>query len=250
MADPAAITPAASPTSMPLLELKGVTSRYGRIEVLHGIDLTVGKGELVALVGANGAGKTTLLRTISGVQPITGGSIGFDGGDLSGRRPEARVAGGILQVPEGRQVFAPMTIEDNLKLGAFTRPAAEIRRGLDEVYALFPVLLEKRDLAAGNLSGGQQQMVALGRALMGRPKLLLLDEPSMGLAPLVVEEIFRVIGRLKESGMTILLVEQNASAALAIADRGYVLETGSVVLTGTGRELLADDDVRRAYLGM
>lgn len=234
----------------PLLRLEGVTSRYGRIEVLHGIDLTVGTGELVALVGANGAGKTTLLRTISGVQPITGGRILFAGGDLSGHRPEARVGAGVLQVPEGRQVFAPMTIEDNLKMGAFTRPASEIRRGLDEVYALFPVLLEKRDLAAGNLSGGQQQMVALGRALMGRPKLLLLDEPSMGLAPLVVEEIFRVIVRLKESGMTILLVEQNASAALSVADRGYVLETGSVVLTGRGRELLSNDDVRRAYLGM
>ncbi len=239
-----------SGAAAPLLELKGITSRYGRIEVLHGIDLSVGEGELVALVGANGAGKTTLLRTISGVQPITGGSIVFDGGDLSGRRPEARVTAGVLQVPEGRQVFAPMTIEDNLKMGAFTRPAGEIRRGLDEVYALFPVLLEKRDLAAGNLSGGQQQMVALGRALMGRPKLLLLDEPSMGLAPLVVEEIFRVISRLKESGMTILLVEQNASAALSVADRGYVLETGSVVLTGTGRELLSNDEVRRAYLGM
>lgn len=248
MAEPAAsLSPRAAE---PLLELKGVTSRYGRIEVLHGIDLTVGRGELVALVGANGAGKTTLLRTISGVQPITGGSIGFDGADLSGRRPEARVAGGILQVPEGRQVFAPMTIEDNLRMGAFTRPAAEIRQGLDEIWELFPVLLEKRDLAAGNLSGGQQQMVALGRALMGKPKLLLLDEPSMGLAPLVVEEIFRVIGRLKASGMTILLVEQNASAALAIADRGYVLETGSVVLTGTGRDLLSNDEVRRAYLGM
>lgn len=248
MAEPAAsLSPRAAE---PLLELKGVTSRYGRIEVLHGIDLTVGRGELVALVGANGAGKTTLLRTISGVQPITGGSIGFDGADLSGRRPEARVAGGILQVPEGRQVFAPMTIEDNLRMGAFTRPAAEIRQGLDEIWELFPVLLEKRDLAAGNLSGGQQQMVALGRALMGRPKLLLLDEPSMGLAPLVVEEIFRVIGRLKASGMTILLVEQNASAALAIADRGYVLETGSVVLTGTGCDLLSNDEVRRAYLGM
>ena len=234
----------------PLLTLSGITSRYGRIEVLHGIDLSVGAGELVALVGANGAGKTTLLRCISGVQPVTGGSIDFDGSDLGGRRPEARVKAGICQVPEGRQVFAPMSIEDNLKMGAFTRPTAEIRRGLDEIYALFPVLLEKRDLAAGNLSGGQQQMVALGRALMGRPKLLLLDEPSMGLAPLVVEEIFRVITRLKASGMTILLVEQNASAALAIADRGYVFETGAVALSGTGRALLADDDVRRAYLGM
>jgi branched-chain amino acid transport system ATP-binding protein len=234
----------------PLLTLEGVTSRYGRIEVLHGIDLTVGEGELVALVGANGAGKTTLLRCVSGVQPIGDGSITFAGSDLGGRRPEARVRAGICQVPEGRQVFAPMSIEDNLRMGAHTRPASEIRRGLDEIYALFPVLLEKRELPAGNLSGGQQQMVALGRALMGRPKLLLLDEPSMGLAPLVVDEIFRVIGRLKAAGMTILLVEQNASAALAIADRGYVLETGSVVLTGTGQALLADDDVRRAYLGM
>jgi branched-chain amino acid transport system ATP-binding protein len=248
-ASPPASAPVPAPAK-PLLTLSGVTSRYGRIEVLHGIDLTVGEGELIALVGANGAGKTTLLRCISGVQPITGGSIAFAGGDLAGRRPEARVSAGICQVPEGRQVFAPMSIEDNLRMGAHTRPAAEIRRGLDEIYALFPVLLEKRQLAAGNLSGGQQQMVALGRALMGRPKLLLLDEPSMGLAPLVVEEIFRVVTRLKASGMTILLVEQNASAALAVADRGYVLETGSVVLTGTGRALLADDDVRRAYLGM
>jgi len=248
MAD-TALSPAAA-AAPPLLALSGVKSRYGRIEVLHGIDLTVGRGELVALVGANGAGKTTLLRTVSGVQALSAGSIVFDGADLTGRRAEARVAAGVLQVPEGRQVFAPMSIEDNLKMGAFTRPAREIRRGLDEIYALFPVLLEKRDLPAGNLSGGQQQMVALGRALMGRPKLLLLDEPSMGLAPLVVEEIFRVVERLKASGMTILLVEQNASAALAIADRGYVLETGTVVLTGTGRELLADDEVRRAYLGM
>ncbi len=241
--------PVADP-DRPMLELKGVRSRYGRIEVLHGIDLTVNRGELVALVGANGAGKTTLLRTISGVQPLTGGSITLDGEDLGTRRPEARVVAGVLQVPEGRQVFAPMTIEDNLAMGAFTRPAHEIRRGLDEIWALFPVLHEKRGLAAGNLSGGQQQMVALGRALMGRPKLLLLDEPSMGLAPLVVEEIFRVVERLKASGMTILLVEQNAGAALALADRGYVLETGTVVLTGTGRELLGDDEVRRAYLGM
>ncbi len=249
MPDPTMLARPATDTA-PLIELSGVKSRYGRIEALHGIDLTVGRGELVALVGANGAGKTTLLRTISGVQPISGGTITFDGADLTTRRPEARVAVGIGQVPEGRQVFAPMSIEDNLKMGAYTRPAAEIRRGLDEIYTLFPILLEKRDLAAGNLSGGQQQMVALGRALMSRPKLLLLDEPSMGLAPLVVEEIFRVIGRLKETGITILLVEQNARAALSIADRGYVLETGAVVLSGSGRDLLCDDEVRRAYLGM
>lgn len=241
--------PAAAPAT-PLLSLSGIVSRYGRIEVLHGIDLEVGRGELVALVGANGAGKTTLLRCISGVQPIVGGTIRFAGVDATAMRPEARVRAGICQVPEGRQVFAPMSVEDNLRLGAHTRPSAEIRAGLEEVYALFPVLAEKRGLAAGNLSGGQQQMVAIGRALMGRPKLLLLDEPSMGLAPLIVEEIFRIVVGLRDGGITCLLVEQNASAALGVADRGYVLETGSVVLTGSGRSLLADDEVRRAYLGM
>lgn len=237
-------------SAAPLLEVKDLRARYGRIEALHGVSIQVARGELVALVGANGAGKTTLLRCVSGVRPISGGRVLFDGADLSGARPDARVRAGICQVPEGRQVFGPMTIEDNLRMGAYTRPSGEIAAGLDEIYALFPVLKEKRALPGGTLSGGQQQMLALGRALMGKPRLLLLDEPSMGLAPLIAQEIFRVIGRLREQGMTILLVEQNAVAALSIADRAYVLETGEITLQGPGKDLLAHEDVRRAYLGM
>lgn len=234
----------------PLLEVSGLVCRYGRIEALHGVDLKVGAGELVALVGANGAGKTTLLRTISGVQPAAAGSIRFGGVDVTRTAPAARVRAGIAQVPEGRQVFAPMSIEDNLVMGAYTRPASEIRDGIAEVYDLFPILRERRKLPAGTLSGGQQQMLAVGRAMMSKPKLLLLDEPSMGLAPLIVEEIFRIVKMLKAAGITILLVEQNARAALAVADHAYVLETGSVTLEGPGPELLQNDDVRRAYLGM
>ncbi len=233
-----------------LIEIIDLGSRYGRIEALHGVSLRVGTGELVALVGANGAGKTTLLRCISGVQPAASGSIRFAGTDITRMRADARVRAGIAQVPEGRQVFGPMSIEDNLVMGAYTRPSSEIRAGLDEVYDLFPILRERRKLPAGTLSGGQQQMLAVGRAMMSRPKLLLLDEPSMGLAPLIVEEIFRIVKMLKEAGITILLVEQNARAALAIADHAYVLETGSVTLEGPGPELLDNDDVRRAYLGM
>ena len=233
-----------------LLAVSGLTCRYGRIEALHGIDLEIGTGELVALVGANGAGKTTLLRCISGVQPAAAGAIRYGGQDITRMRADARVRAGIAQVPEGRQVFGPMSIEDNLVMGAYTRPSSEIRAGLDEVYDLFPILRERRKLPAGTLSGGQQQMLAVGRAMMSRPKLLLLDEPSMGLAPLIVEEIFRIVKMLKEAGITILLVEQNARAALAIADHAYVLETGSVTLEGPGPELLRNDDVRRAYLGM
>ena len=234
----------------PLLEVKDLRARYGRIEALHGVSIEVARGELVALVGANGAGKTTLLRCVSGVRPISGGEVLFDGADMSSARPDARVRAGICQVPEGRQVFGPMTIEDNLRMGAYTRPAGDVAAGLDEIYALFPVLKEKRALPGGTLSGGQQQMLAVGRALMGKPRLLLLDEPSMGLAPLIAQEIFRVIGRLKQQGMTILLVEQNAVAALSIADRAYVLETGEITMQGPGKELLVHDDVRRAYLGM
>jgi len=233
-----------------LLEISDLVCRYGRIEALHGVSLKVGAGELVALVGANGAGKTTLLRAISGVGPVAGGAIRFDGRDVTTLRADARVRAGIAQVPEGRQVFAPMSIEDNLVMGAHLRPRSEIRAGIDEVFDLFPILRERRRLPAGTLSGGQQQMLALGRAMMARPKLLLLDEPSMGLAPLIVEEIFRIVKMLKEAGMTILLVEQNARAALALADHAYVLETGSVTLEGAGSALLANDDVRRAYLGM
>ncbi len=234
-----------------LLEVRGLTSHYGRVQALHGIDLEVREGELVALVGANGAGKTTLLRSLSGVQPASGGSLHFDGQPIAAAAPAARVRLGICQVPEGRQVFGPMTVEDNLRLGAFVRkdPAA-IRDDLARMYALFPILREFRLRPAGSLSGGQQQMLALARALMGRPRLLLLDEPSMGLAPLIVMEIFEIVRRLREEGSTVLLVEQNALAALAIADRGYVIETGRITLAGDGRQLLDDPAVRSAYLGM
>ena len=208
------------------------------------------KGELVALVGANGAGKTTFLRTLSGVQPMSAGKIIFNGDDISRQRPDQRVKMGICQSPEGRQVFGPLSIEDNLRLGAYTQPKTQVAEDMEKVFAMFPILKEKRNLPAGTLSGGQQQMLAIGRALMGRPKMLLLDEPSMGLAPLLVQEVFNVIKTLKAQGMTILLVEQNAFAALAIADRGYVLETGQVTLTGTGEELISNEQVRAAYLGM
>jgi branched-chain amino acid transport system ATP-binding protein len=210
----------------------------------------VEQGELVALVGANGAGKTTLLRCLSGVQPISGGSIRFDGADITRASPEKRVALGIAQVPEGRQVFGPMSVEDNLRLGAYLRQGRQVADDLERMYALFPVLFKKRELPAGTLSGGQQQMLAIARALMSRPRLLLLDEPSMGLAPLLVAEIFDVVQSLRGDGVTIFLVEQNAHAALGLADRGYVLETGSVVMTDQGHALLADERIKQAYLGL
>ncbi|SIS91335.1 ABC transporter ATP-binding protein [Insolitispirillum peregrinum] len=237
-------------TPAPLLAVSGLESCYGRIKALKGVSLEVASGELVALVGANGAGKTTFLRTLSGVQPASAGQILFAGEAIERLRPEQRVRRGICQSPEGRQVFGPLSIEDNLRLGGYTRSAAEVSEDLDKIYQLFPVLRDKRRLAAGTLSGGQQQMVAIGRALMGRPRLLLLDEPSMGLAPLMVEEVFAVIRRLRAEGMTILLVEQNAFGALALADRGYVLETGTITLTGSGAELLQNEQVRAAYLGL
>jgi branched-chain amino acid transport system ATP-binding protein len=229
-----------------MLEVDRLESRYGRIPALSGVSLAVGAGELVALVGANGAGKTTLLRAISGVQPAWGGNIRFDGEDLANMHAQKRVKLGIVQVPEGRQVFAPMSVEDNLKLGAFARGA---RDGLARIFSIFPVLAEKRRALAGNLSGGQQQMLAIGRALMAEPRLLLLDEPSMGLAPRLVAEIFARIASLKSLGTTILLVDQNARAALGIADRGYVMETGRIVLSGSAQELLHDPQVQHAYLG-
>ncbi len=233
-----------------LLEISGLTSHYGRIQALKGIDVQVAEGELVALVGANGAGKTTLLRCISGVQPVSGGSVKFAGQDITRMSPERRVGLGIGQSPEGRQVFGPMSVEDNLRLGAYRRQGPDVRADMDRMYEMFPILHKKRDLPAGTLSGGQQQMLAIARALMGNPRVLLLDEPSMGLAPLLVAEIFRIIQALKDGGTTIFLVEQNAYAALAIADRGYVLETGSVVLSDVGAKLLADDKVKEAYLGL
>lgn len=234
-----------------MLSIKGLVSSYGQIEVLHDVDITINAGEIVSLVGANGAGKSTLLMTISGLQSADKGQLLFDGEDLSKISADKRVTKGIVQVPEGRQVFKDMTVYDNLLLGAYTRSGdAEIQSDIERIYSKFPILRQKRYNLAGELSGGQQQMLAMGRALMSRPRLLLLDEPSMGLAPLIIEEIFEIIRELKDEGMTIFLVEQNASQALALADRGYVLETGNVVLTGTGKELLSNEKVREAYLGM
>jgi branched-chain amino acid transport system ATP-binding protein len=233
-----------------VLALENVTSRYGRIEVLHGVSLDVAEGEIVTLVGSNGAGKTTLLKAISGVQPVARGSIRFNGSQIDRLPPHRRVALGIAQVPEGRQVFGPLTVEDNLRLGAWARADAEIAADIDRIFETFPALAEKRRIDAGSLSGGQQQMLAIGRALMARPKLLLLDEPSMGLAPLLVDQIFSIIGGLKHQGLTILLVEQNAYGALAIADRAYVMETGRVTMSGSGSALLDDPRVRAAYLGL
>ncbi|MFG1316781.1 ABC transporter ATP-binding protein, partial [Xanthobacter autotrophicus] len=227
-----------------------ITSAYGRINVLHEVWLEVKAGEIVALVGSNGAGKTTLLRTLSGVQPARSGRIVFEGEAIERLEPHQRVVRGISQSPEGRQVFGPLSVEDNLRLGAYRRQDASMRARLDHVFALFPVLAEKRKIAAMSLSGGQQQMLAIGRALMAAPKLLLLDEPSLGLAPLLVDQILAAVRALRAEGITVLLVEQNASAALAIADRGYVLETGRVVMEGTGAALLDDPKVRTAYLGL
>lgn len=240
-----------SRASEPLLRIRGLHTRYGAVTALRDIDLDVNEGELVALVGANGAGKTTLLNTLSGILAHHQGDIQFDGADIGRLKAQKRVARGITQVPEGRQVFGPMSVADNLALGAYVRgTGVAVDRDLDWVYELFPILTEKRRQPAGNLSGGQQQMLAIGRALMARPRLLLLDEPSMGLAPLLIEEIFEIVRNLNADGITILLVEQNAAGALAIADRGFVLETGAITLRGTGRELTDHPDVKRAYLGM
>ena len=233
-----------------MLEVQGLGSHYGRIAALRGIDLQVGEGELVALVGANGAGKTTLLRALSGVQPVSSGRVLFEGQDITAAASDRRVRLGIVQVPEGRQVFAPLSVEDNLRLGAYLRSKAEAAEGMEHVYAMFPVLKQKRKELAGTLSGGQQQMLAMGRGLMARPRLLLLDEPSMGLAPKLVEEIFACVRALKTAATTIFLVDQNARAALAVADRAYVLETGRVVLSGKGTDLLEDEQVKEAYLGL
>jgi branched-chain amino acid transport system ATP-binding protein len=232
-----------------MLEIQGLTSHYGRIQALDGVDLSIAEGELVALVGANGAGKTTLLRCVSGVQPVTGGTILFEGQDITRASPQTRVALGIAQVPEGRQMFGPLSVEDNLRLGAFRRKGPKVADDLERMYTRFPILREKRRLPAGTLSGGQQQMLAICRALMSHPRLLLLDEPSMGLAPLLVSEIFDTVRLLKEQKTTLFLVEQNAHAALGVADRGYVLETGRMVLSDSGQALLTNDRVREAYLG-
>jgi branched-chain amino acid transport system ATP-binding protein len=233
-----------------MLSVEGLRSRYGRIEVLHGVDLEVGSGEIVTVVGANGAGKTTLLRCISGVQPASGGAIIFRGEALKSIPAHRRVGLGLSQSPEGRLIFTNLTVEENLRLGAYLFTDERVERDMADAFTMFPILKEKRNLPAGGLSGGQQQMLAIGRALMARPACLLLDEPSMGLAPILVAQILDVVKNLKSLGVTVLLVEQNAYAALQIADRGYVMETGRIIISGTADELIADPRIREAYLGI
>lgn len=232
------------------LVITGLAAHYGPIQALKGVNVTVAAGELVALVGANGAGKTTLMRTLSGVLPASAGTVTYDGEEITGLSPDARVRLGISQVPEGRQVFGPMSVEDNLMLGAYTRPRREIADSLAHVYDMFPRLEQRHQQQAGMLSGGEQQMLALSRALMAKPKLLLLDEPSMGLSPILVDETFDAIVKLRDEGTTVFVVEQNAFKALAIADRGYVMETGRTVLTDAASALLEDERVKEAYLGV
>jgi branched-chain amino acid transport system ATP-binding protein len=235
---------------MALLELDGVRTAYGAIEVLHGISLSVEEGEIVTLVGANGAGKTTTLMTISGIVRPRSGAIRFAGKDLGGVPAHAIVGLGIAQSPEGRKIFPRLTVLENLEMGAFGRSdRAGMARDIEHVYELFPILGERRDQPGGTLSGGEQQMLAVGRALTSRPKLMLLDEPSLGLAPLIVRKIFDVIAKLNQEGTTILLVEQNARMALKLAHRGYVLETGTITISDTASNLLADKRVQSAYLG-
>jgi len=234
---------------MALLEVTGLRVRYGKIEAVKGIDLTVDEGQIVALIGANGAGKTTTLRTISGLLRPAEGTVVYEGTKVHTLPAHEIVALGLAHCPEGRHVFPQLTIEENLRLGAFLRRDREVDADIEALYARFPVLGERRARPAGNLSGGEQQMLAIGRATMSRPKMLLLDEPSMGLSPLMARTIMGTVAELRDQGTTILLVEQNASAALTLADRAYVLETGHVALSGTGRELLDDESVRRIYLG-
>ena len=233
-----------------VLKLEQVTVGYGAIIALKGISLSVNQGEIVTLIGANGAGKSTTLRTISGLLKPQSGNVYFDGENISGLRPHEIVLRGVSQAPEGRGIFSNLSVEDNLELGAFTRKDnASIRKDKETVFELFPILKERRGQEGGTLSGGEQQMLAIGRAMMARPKLLLLDEPSLGLAPQIITQIFKVIQNLNEQGSTILLVEQNANKALHIAHKAYVLETGKIVLSGPARDLLNNPDVKKAYLG-
>ena len=234
-----------------LLELKDVVVGYGRIEALHGLSFTVEEGEIVSLIGANGAGKTTTMKAISGLLNLTRGSIVFDGHDITKVKAHVRVGRGISQAPEGRGIFPGMTVLENLDMGAYGRKDRDgIKQDLERVFSLFPRLEERKTQAGGTMSGGEQQMLAIGRALMGRPRLLLLDEPSMGLAPQFIKQIFRIIKEINEQGTTILLVEQNANQALARAHRAYVLETGTITHAGTGHELLSNSAIKEAYLGV
>ena len=234
-----------------ILELEGVETFYGRVRALHGISLRIEEGEIVTLIGSNGAGKTTTLRTISGLARATRGRLRLRGQDITNEDPSRIVARGVGHVPEGRRVFARMSVSDNLYLGAYSRrDGSGLRQDQERVFTLFPRLRERKDQIAGTLSGGEQQMLAIGRALMSRPRLLLLDEPSLGLAPILVDTIFKVIADINKEGTTILLIEQNASKALNVANRGYVLETGQIVKEGTAKELRESPEVQRAYLGV
>ena len=234
-----------------MLELKGVRTFYGNIQALWDVDLRIEEGEIVTLVGANGAGKSTTLMSICGAVPIAGGEIRFNGAPIHTLRPDKIVRLGISQVPEGRLIFPDLTVRENLELGAYLRnDKSGIAKDMDFAFDLFPILAERRNQAGGTLSGGEQQMLAISRALMARPKLLLLDEPSLGLAPIIIRQIFLIIQRVNADGTTVFLVEQNANQALKIAKRGYVMETGRITMQGTGESLLADEAVRRAYLGM
>jgi len=232
-----------------LLSVQDINVYYGAIHAIKGVSFEVNQGEIVTLIGANGAGKSTTLKTISGLLRSKTGSISFQGENIGSVPAHKLIAKGLAQVPEGRAVFLNMTVEENLEMGAFTRPKEEAQGHLERVYSLFPRLQERQRQVAGTLSGGEQQMLAMGRALMSNPTLMMLDEPSMGLAPILVDQIFDIIKTLHQNGTTILLVEQNAQMALSVADRGYVLETGKIVTSGTGKELLDDESVKKAYLG-
>lgn len=247
--DARSATGAAAAGAHQLLKVEGINVHYGAIHAIKDVSFSVSDGEIVALIGANGAGKSTTLKTLSGLLRSSTGSIEFAGEDIMRVAADKLVARGLAHVPEGRRVFQRMSVEENLEMGAYTRPGSEVAPGLERVYAHFPRLKERRRQVAGTLSGGEQQMLAMGRALMSSPKLLMLDEPSMGLAPILIEQIFQIVQELHAAGTTILLVEQNAQMALSIASRAYVMETGRITLSGTGDELLHNDDVRRAYLG-
>lgn len=232
-----------------MLVVDNLSVHYGMIQAVREVSFTVEAGEIVSLIGANGAGKTTILRTISGLNRPSGGSITFEGQEIHKTMPQKIVATGLCQVPEGRHIFAGMTVQENLEMGAFLRKDKDLKAEYEQIFDRFPILKERRNQDAATLSGGEQQMLAMGRALMSKPKLLLLDEPSMGLAPIFIKEIFNIIQEIKQQGTTVLLIEQNAKMALSIADRGYVLETGSIVLEGTGQALLESEEVKKAYLG-
>jgi branched-chain amino acid transport system ATP-binding protein len=233
----------------PLLELNGIDTYYGPIHILQNVNLTVQEGELVCLLGGNASGKSTTLKTVLGIVRPRRGTVRFADEDVTSKVTAHRIARGLAIVPENRRVFAPMTVQENLEMGAYLRPRADLREEFERVYTLFPLLYERRKQLAGTMSGGEQQMLAMGRALMSKPKLLLMDEPSMGLAPILVERSFEIIKQVHESGVAMLVVEQNANVSLSIADRGYVLSTGRVVLEGKAADLLENEDLRKAYLG-